>query len=172
MAFALTEELTEVRIYDERSGSTQRLYARSPLPKEELAFQRERVVQKAGKTTTKVYQTRLKYGCLVLERPQSAATEQDDGYGFKDADGAWVPLSVDLETVPVDRAAVEAEFKNAYGADWARWIGRLEPWKLLLLAKAPQHIERVASVVFEGAADYKQGQADADAESEEETLGN
>jgi hypothetical protein len=43
---------------------------------------------------------------------------------------------------------------------------RLAPWKLFLLAKIPAHIERVASVVFEGAADWKQGGQDDDDQGE------
>lgn len=179
MAFQLSSPLNEIRIFDEKSGSTQILYARDPSPQEQLAYDRERVIQRRGKTLNRIRQTRLKYGCRVLDHPQTAATSnpKDDGYGFYQ-DGQWQPLTADTATVPVDRETVQAEYAKAYGAEWARWIAELPPWKVLLLACASQHVERVGSVIFDGAADYKQAMGEEgeeegeDDERQEESLGN
>ena len=173
MAFSLSEILNEVRIYDERTQEHQVLYARDPSPKEQLAYDRERAPQKRGRTINKVYQTRLKYGCAVLEKAQEAATAKDEGYGFQ-VNGQWQPLTPDAVEVPVDSVKLKAEYAATYGADWCKWMDELPPWKLLLLAQAPQHVERVASVVFEGAAEHKQLLADqlGGGDDEEDEEGN
>lgn len=169
MAFILTDELTEVRIFDEKADSTQSLYARDPSPQEQLAYERERILQKKGKVVNRIRQTRLKFGLAILDHAQAAPTPKDDGYGYV-AGGVFVPLTVDAAP-PVDADQVRAQYTQAYGTEWARCLNGLPPWKLFLLAKVPSHIERVASVVFEGAADYKQSQAEAEGE-EEDSLGN
>lgn len=170
MAFILTDDLNEVRIYDEKTGSTQSLFARDPSPQEQLAYERERVIQKKGKVQNRIRQTRLKFGLVVLDHAQTATTPADDGYALMDG-VQFVPLTVDLESVPVDTDELVAQYARAYGADWARFIPGLDPWKRFLLAKVPGHIERVASVVFEGAADYKQQMGD-EAADEDDDLGN
>jgi hypothetical protein len=167
MAFILTDELNEIRIYDEKAGETQSLFARDPSPQEQLRYEKERVVQKKGKVQNRVRQTRLKYGCAVLDKPQSAETVNDTGYGLMVA-GTFAPLTVDTteEQTGIDRAKIRAEYAAVYGGEWAGFIDDLAPWKLFLLAKIPAHIERVASVVFEGAADWKQGSQDDDDQGE------
>ena len=175
MAYLLTDDLNEVKIYDEKTGSTQSLYARDPSPQEQLAYERERVIQKKGKVQNRIRQTRLKFGLVILDHAQAAQTPQDDGYALLSTAGEFVPLTVDLNghDMPVDTAALEAQYARAYGADWARFIGTLPAWKLFMLAKVPGHVERVASVVFEGAADYKQGMGEVDEENDEgDSLGN
>lgn len=167
MAFNLSEDLNEIRIFDERSGSTQSLFARDPSPREQLAYSREAVQQKRGAVVNHLRRTRLKYGCLILERPQAAQTPKEEGYGFRLA-GQWVPLTGEADQVPIDSQKLQAEYAQVYGADWAGWIKDLPPWKQFLLAKAPLHIERVASVIFEGASDYKQALANAEGEGEDE----
>jgi hypothetical protein len=171
MAFELTDTLNEIRIYDEKLGTTQSLFARDPSPREQLAYDRERISQKKSQTVNRIRQTRLKYGCLVLDHPQAALTPQDNGYGFR-RDGLWVPLTADETEIPIDREAILGQYGRVYGQAWVAWIAELPPWKVLLLAKAPQHIERVASVVFEGAADWKQSLGEEAAEPGEEPEGN
>ena len=155
MAFQLQSPLNEIRIYDEKSASTQILFARDPTPQEQLAFDRERVTQKRGKTLNRIRQTRLNYCCRVLDHPQAAASPKDTGYGFW-LDSVWVPLTTEVAQVPVARETVLEDYTKAYGGEWARWIAELPPWKVLLLAGAAQHVERVGSGEFEGAADYRQ----------------
>ncbi len=167
MAFQLQSDLTEVKIFDEKSDSTQRLYARDPTPQEQLAYDRERVSQNRGKQVNRIRQTRIKYGCRVLDHPQAAATPQDDGYGYL-KDGQWMPLTTETQVEPALRERVIADWTRAQGAEWSRWIGEMPDWKIILLASAPQHLERVASVVLEGAADYKQALAEQNGEAEDE----
>ena len=167
--FDLTETLSEIRIFDEKSSSTQSLFARDPTPQEQLAYERERVVvPKKGKTKNRMRETRIKFGLKVLDRPQSALTPKDEGYGFRHH-GEHVPLTADVTEVPVDAQELFDAHAKSYGTEWSKFILELEPWKLFLLARAPQHLERVGIVVFEGAADYKQSMADdADDTSEDE----
>ncbi len=167
MAFQLQSDLTEVPIYDEKSDSTQSLYARDPTPQEQLAYDRERVSHNRGKQVNRIRQTRIKYGCRVLDHPQAAATPKDVGYGFLQ-DGKWVPLTTETPVEPALRERVIADWTRAQGREWASWIREMPDWKIVLLARAPQHIERVASVVLEGAADYKQSMANQSGEEEEE----
>jgi len=167
MAFDLTETLTEIRIYDEKTNSTQSLFARDPDPREQLAYERGCVVTKGGKTQNHVRRTRLKFGALIVDHPQPAATPQDEGYGFRRG-SEWVPLTVDVQDVPVAAEEVLAQYSRPYGSEWAKWIQDLPPWKLFLLARAPGHLERVANVVFDGAADYKQRLADGVSSEDEE----
>lgn len=171
MAFILTDELNEIRIYDEKAGETQSLYARDPTPQEQLAYERDRVVQKKGKVTNRIRQTRIKFGLAVLDKAQAAETANDAGYGLM-VGGKYTPLTVDIADVPVDREKLRGEYAAVYGGEWAKFISDLEPWKLFLLAKIPAHVERVASVVFEGAADWKQGQGDDDESDDEGEPGN
>lgn len=158
MAFQLQSALTEVKIFDEKSDSTQYLFARDPTPQEQLAYDRERVSQNRGKQVNRIRQTRIKFGCRVLDHPQSAATPQDDGYGYLQ-NNQWVPLTTEVQVEPALRERVIAAWTKAQGAEWSRWIADLPGWKIILLDSAPQHIERVASVILDGAADYKQALA-------------
>ena len=155
MAFELSDNRNEIKIFDERTGSVQSLFARDPTPREQLAYQNEKVYNQSGKVHNRLYQTRLKFACLLLEEAQGADTPGDEGYGFRNGE-TWVPLTAEVESVPFAAEEVQADYGQAFGADWAGWISGLAPWQLLLLAKVPAHLERVASVVFEGAADYKQ----------------
>lgn len=158
MAFDGTETLNEIRIYDERNGEHQSLFARDPSPREKLGFEKEYVKQKGGKTQNHVARTRLKYGSLILDHPQGAATPKDEGYGFRNAAGEWTPLNPSLteEQSNVNRAEIKADYAAAHGAEWAKFIDTLPPWVVWMLGRAPAHVQRVASVVFEGASDHKQ----------------
>ncbi len=158
MAFDLSETRTEVCIYEERSGTTQSLFARDPTPQERIGYMNESVFQDGGVVVNKVAQTRLKFGCSVLEEAQAAAKPEDSGYGFFNEKGEWVPLTSEVEKIPVRHKDVVKEYTELYGQAWCEWIGKLPLWKLFLLAKAPSHIDRMADVIFEGAARYRQPQ--------------
>jgi hypothetical protein len=52
MAFILTDELNEIRIYDEKAGETQSLFARDPSPQEQLDTKRNASSRKRAKYKT------------------------------------------------------------------------------------------------------------------------
>lgn len=161
MAFDVSGGLNEIRIRDQRDPSSScTLYARDPNPREQLAYAQEALTQKGGKVVNNVRRTRLKWGCLLTDRCQAAATAEADGYGFwADIEGGrrWVPLTPQVQEVPTDAGALQTEYAALHGAEWAEWIGKLPPWKVLLLARAPMHFEAVAGVLFEGAAEVTVG---------------
>lgn len=152
MAFDLSSTRKEVRIVDRTSSVAAILYAGLPTPREELAYQREQVGQRSGKMVNHVRQTRLKWGALKAEDLQAAATPDDEGYGYRDGHGTWVPLTTSVQDVPVDGDMVTSRYAGVYGAQWAGWIAKLPPWKLFILDRAPSHFEQVGMVVFESVA--------------------
>lgn len=170
MAFDVSGGLNEIRIRDQRDPSSScTLFARDPNPKEQLFYAQEALTQKGGRVVNNVRRTRLKWGCLLTECPQSAPTPEANGYGFwGDIEGGkkWVPLTLATDGVPVDAQALQTEYAAIHGAEWAKWIGALPPWKVLLLARAPMHFEAVAGVLFEGVAEVGSGTG-ATAEAEE-----
>ena len=166
MAFDVSGGLNEIRIRDQRDPSSScTLFARDPNPREQLSYAQEALTQKGGRVVNNVRRTRLKWGCLLTDRCQAAATPEADGYGFL-RDGQWVPLTPDVAEVPVNALQVQTEYAAIHGAEWAKWISTLPPWKVLLLARAPMHFEAVAGVLFEGVAEVGSG-AGATAEAEE-----
>lgn len=166
MAFDVSGGLNEIRIRDQRDPSSScTLFARDPNPREQLSYAQEALTQKGGRVVNNVRRTRLKWGCLLTERCQAADTPEADGYGFI-ADGKWVPLTAEVAEVPVNALQVQTEYATLHGAEWAKWISTLPPWKVLLLARAPMHFEAVAGVLFEGVAEVGSGTGST-AEAEE-----
>lgn len=161
MAFDVSGGLNEIRIRDQRDPHSYcSLFARDPNPREQLAYAQEALVQKGGKVVNNVRRTRLKWGCLVAERPQPAADQHADGYGYWEEfaeeggkQARWVPLTAEAKDLPVQVQALQTEYAALHGSEWARWIGELPAWKVLLLARCPMHFEAVAGVLFEGVAE-------------------
>ncbi len=173
MAFDVSGSLNEIRIRDQRDPTSScALYARDPNPREQLTYAQEALTQKGGRVVNNVRRTRLKWGCLLCERPQAADTPEADGYGFwAEIEGGrrWVPLALDAPDVPINAQQLQTEYAALHGAEWAKWIGSLPPWKALLLARAPMHFEAVAGVLFEGVVEAGLAAAGS-AEAEEETV--
>lgn len=170
MALDLASTINEINIHDQRDpAGPSRLYARDAAPAEQLAFARESLESKSGRLVGNIRRARLKWGCLVVERAQAAATPDAAGYGFM-REGAWMPLSAELsaDQVPVKAAQVQAEYAALHGPEWATWIAKLPPWKAFLLARVPLHLETVAQVIFEGAGAVR-GEAE---EPEDEEAGS
>lgn len=161
MAFDLGSTLNSIRIRDQRAAGHFTLFARDPTPKEQLAYAQEAIsVHKGGVVQNHVRRTRLKYGALLTEKCQAAETAGDEGYGFfswiQEDGGArksWVPLTPEAADLPVDIDQVFAEYAALHGEEWAGWIRKLPAWKALLVARAPMHLEAVASTIFEGSAE-------------------
>ena len=170
MAFDVSGGLNEIRIRDQRDPSSScTLFARDPNPREQLSYAQEALTQKGGRVVNNVRRTRLKWGCLLTERCQAAIDPDADGYGFFSEPApsrVWVPLTPNVAEVPVNAMQVQTEYAALHGAEWAKWISTLPPWKVLLLARAPMHFEAVAGVLFEGVAEVGSGTGST-AEAEE-----
>ena len=88
MARSLSESTNELRINDNISNSLIILYYRDPTTEERLAFANESVQRKRNKVITRVPETRLKFGMMIL-------TGFRDGDFTGEKDGKKTPMSSD-----------------------------------------------------------------------------
>jgi hypothetical protein len=118
----LTDELNELRIRDNISGSEILLFYRMPATAERAAYANESFRRKGNKIETRVVETRQKYGKLILA-------------GIREGD---------FECKLGDRSQPIASTPGSpnYAADW----------KELVAAHAGDLLELLAAQVFDGSA--------------------
>lgn len=95
MARRLGEELNEMKLQDNLSGSEIVLYYRMPETEERVAYSSESLQRKGRKIIQKTVETRLKYGARILAGFRTGDFE-------KKKDGKWLPLASDPESEHYD----------------------------------------------------------------------
>lgn len=114
MARSFSDEINELRLFDNISNSTLVLYYRDPTTEERTAYANESVQRKRNKIITKVPETRIKFGSMIMT-------------GFRDGDftikknGHESPMSSDASS-------------PNYCADWKPWFNKKAADLLMLLA--------------------------------------
>ena len=86
MARSFADEVNELKINDNLSNSTIILYYRDPTTEERVGYANESVVRKRNMVVTRITETRLKYGGLIL-------TGFREGDFVTKKDGQIIPMS-------------------------------------------------------------------------------
>ena len=131
MARDLDNDFNELKLHDNISDSQIVLYYREPTTEERMAYANESVQRKRNKVVTRVPETRVKFGAMIL----TGFREGD--FIFK-KDGVKVPMSAD------------ASSPNYY-PDWKSHIQR----------KASDLLMILAAHVFDTSAEAEPGDIDA-----------
>ena len=118
----LSDELNELRIQDNISGSDIVLSYRLPTTAERAAYANESFRRRGNKVETRVVETRLKYGKLILS-------------GIREGD-------FEVKLGDTYRPIASAPGSEHYAADW----------KELVAAHAGDLLELLAARVFDGSA--------------------
>lgn len=82
------QETNELKIFDNISNSSIVLYYRNPTTQERSGYANESVTRKRNKVVTRIPETRLKYGGMILEGFR-------DGDFTRKKDGRTVPMASD-----------------------------------------------------------------------------
>ena len=88
MARRLSDEINELRIEDNISGSTIVLYYRMPTTQESIGYTNELTQRKRNKLVMRFGETRQKYGALILKGFRDGDFERMEG-------GKYVPMAAD-----------------------------------------------------------------------------
>lgn len=91
MPRSIDNEINELKICDNISNSTLVLYYRQPTTQERAAYANESVQRKRNKIVTRIAETRLKYGAMILEGFR-------EGDFTRKRDGRTVPMSSDPQS--------------------------------------------------------------------------
>ena len=130
----LSDELNELRIQDNISGSTIVLYYRMPTTEEVIRYTNELTTRKKNKLVIKAGETRQKYGLKIMKGFREGDFERMEG-------DAYVPMASDPKSA------------NYY-----------PEWKTHIEKYAPDIIERLAMTVFEDSTEDADEDADEDLE--------
>lgn len=137
MARSILDEINELRLYDNISSSTIVLFYRDPTTAERTAYANESVQRKRNKIITRIPETRIKFGAMVL-----TGFREGDFIGKKD--GQKTPMSSDSSS-------------PNYFPDWKEQITQKAADLLMLLA----------THVFDGSAETEGGEYEPEGEPAE-----
>ena len=137
MARSLSDDINELKIFDNISGSSIVMYYRDPTTEERTAYANASVRRKRNKIITKVPETRIEYAEKIMT-------------GFREGD---FTIKKDGQPQPISS---EPSSPNYY-----------PEWKNLLRKKASDLLMLLAGHVFDGSAETEDAEPDGLVEDED-----